>query len=111
MTIEQIEIELASIAEQMRPLAARCEVLNRELRKLLSQRWIAVNGVTKANLQLSAGDGVPCFSMLNNFAKWLRNTNCTKRFCEWNGTIYFTSEIIGGRMDPNATGRVEDVTR
>ncbi len=109
MTVEQIDIELKELAAKIKPLAARQESLGRERRRLLSVAWINANGVTKADVEASDGAGKPYFQIITMFAQWMRDTKSTKRFCEWNGTVYFAAEIMAGRMDPNAPGRMEDV--
>lgn len=111
MTIEQIDIELAELSAKVKPLLQRSEALNRERRRLLSVAFINANGVTRDEVQLSTGHAVPYCGMINTFANWLRDTKCPKRFCEWNGTIYFTAEIVAGRMDPNAPANISDLPK
>jgi len=108
MSIQAIEAELQSIDDQMRPLRARAATLKNELRRLRSLAFIEANNVTIDDVELSSGDGKPWFGHINSFAAWLRQ-NSTRRFCEWNGQLYFTAEIIARRMDPNAMGRMAEL--
>ena len=109
MTIEQVKRELADIADKMKPLAARAEVLNRERRRLQSIAFIEANGVRKDDVEMSSGNGKPWFGTVWEFATWLK-TNSTKRFCEWNESIYFTAEIVRGRMDQEAPATIRELT-
>lgn len=110
MTLEQVERELADIAEQMRPLAKRTEELNRERRRLRSEAFIAANNVKRDDVEMSSGEGKPWFGMVSEFAKWMKANKVTKRFCEWNETIYFTAEIIAGRLDPEAPSTIRELS-
>lgn len=110
MTLEEVEAELRSTEEQMKPLAARWEQLNRERLRLKSVAFIEANGVRREEVEMSSGDGKPYFSTVWEFAKWMKANKVTKRFCEWNQRIYFTAEIILGRMDPEAPATICDLT-
>lgn len=111
MTLHQIARELASVEAELRPLLSRKESLEREERRLRSQAFIDANGVTRWNIEMSSGDDKPRFQMITGFADWMRKANCQKRFCEWNGFIYFTAEVLAGRLDRDAPGRVEDLSQ
>ena len=109
MTVEEVELELADIAEQMRPLRKRSADLQRELRRLRSKAFISANRVERDDVEMSSGDGKPWFGTVFEFAKWMKANKTTKRFCEWNETIYFTAEIIAGRMDPDASATINEL--
>lgn len=109
MTLDQIREERLKIAAELEPLQRRVRELQSIEDDLRSRNFIEVNKVTRDQLQLSKGDGVPWFGYFKAFGDWLAATNSTKRFCEWNGRIYFTSEVIAGRMEYDAPGRADDV--
>ncbi len=98
LTIADIDKELAEIRQQLEPLHKRAEELNRTKRLLKSKMWIEANNVTKDKVQLSSGDGVPYHGVVTEFGKWLATLADPKPFAEWNETIYFTHDLINGRM-------------
>lgn len=107
MTLAEIEAEIADIAAKLKPLGERIEELERVKRKLVSRNWIAANNVTRDQVELSDGDDKPFFCDVFEFGKWMKENNVKKRFCEWNGLIYFTAEIIAGKMDRNASACID----
>lgn len=109
MTLDQITNELAAVEEQIKPLLRRSAELKREKRKLESQAFIKANGVTLDDVELMSGEGKPWFGMLSEMAAWMRKTKSTKRFCEWNGIILFSAEVLNGNFDLNAPGRTVDL--
>jgi hypothetical protein len=84
----------------------------REVREAIRTRraelFIKANKVTKNDVQLSSGEGVPWFGNIFAFSEWLRGLHSIKRFCEWNGSIYFSSDMLNGRLTKTGV-RVEDV--
>lgn len=106
-TLDQIDAEIADVTSAIKPLSNRLEALKRERIHLLSRNWIAANGVSIENVELSSGDGKPYFGIAYKFIEWLK-ANSTKRFCEWNGRIYYTSEMITGRMDYDSSPALLD---
>lgn len=111
MTLPEIDKELAEIADAMKPLMQRNALLEAERTRLKSLEWIKANGVTRDRVQLSEEPGIRYFGDIGSFSYWLRATKSTKRFCEWNGRIHLTAEIVAGRFERDAPGRIEDVTR
>lgn len=109
MTLEECLCEISILDQKMSPLEERMSFLERERCRLESLRFIEVNGVTEDNLQRSSGDGIPYFYEVNSFAKWLKAVNCKKRFCEWNGSILFTAEVVTGSGCLVSVGRVQDL--
>jgi hypothetical protein len=108
MTFAEVKAELKQLAGKMKPLAQRTAILDRECQRLSSLAFIEVNNVQKHDVEMSSGDGKPWFGSVRVFAEWLAE-NSTRRFCEWNSRIYFTAEIINGRMDPGVPGCVDDL--
>jgi hypothetical protein len=66
-----------------------------------------VNNVTKKKVQLSTGD-VPWFGHVSKFAEWLKKNRPNMQYAEWNGRIYFASELKEGRTAEN-TGLMRDL--
>lgn len=109
MTLPEIETELAEIAAKMKPLMQRNTLLEAERTRLKSLEWIKANGVTRDQMQLSEEPGIRYFGDIGSFSYWLRATKSTKRFCEWNGRVHLTAEIIAGRFNRDAPGRIDEV--
>lgn len=87
MTIEQLQSAINDIAAKIEPLERERLRLRRELARLKSQEFIRVNGIRRADVELSYGDRKPHFGILATFSKWMK-TNSTKRWLEWNGCVY-----------------------
>lgn len=100
------EIEL--LRSQILPLNDRLERLEREQDSLESEAFIAANKIRKADVEMSSGDGKPWFGTVMKFKDWLRGKS-SKRWAEWNGRIYHTSDLIAGRM-PHMPGYVDQLT-
>lgn len=109
LTQQEIQEEISKIDVKIRPWADRRDELERDLRKVKSANFITAFGITLDNIEMSKGTSKPFFHHVYRFGVWLKEVECQKEFCEWNGRIYFTAEVIGGHLDPNATGRVEDL--
>jgi len=109
MTLEDCLHEIRILDDRLAPLEKRMSFLEGERCRLESLRFIEVNGVTEDNLQRLRGDGIPFFDEVDDFIKWLKETKCEKRFCEWNGSILFTAELITGLGRLVSSGRVQDL--
>mgnify|MGYP001612032416 CR=1 FL=1 len=107
--IEAIDIELVQISKQLKPLLDRQAALRTKRRELASMAFIEANAITKDDVELSSGDGKPYFTFVHQFVEWLRSKNKCKRFAEWNGTIYFTSDLLSRRMPGDRPARIEDL--
>lgn len=110
MTIEAIDNELARIESQVKPLLATMDALRRQRRELASKAFITANGITKADVELSSGDGKPWFGMVQEFVKWLKTQSSHKRFAEWNETIYFTTDLLAGRMPLDMPATIRELS-
>ena len=103
--IIDIEQAIKETEAQIAPLTARLERLRREKAERDSRSFIAVNKITRDDVEMSSGDGKPWFWIVGKFADWL-SANSKKRWAEWNGRIYHTSDLLAGRM-PDMPGKVE----
>ena len=105
MTIDELKAEIKRLSNDI-SLAQHClGTLEEDLAKQLSQQFIQVNKITRADVQMSTGDEVLWWSSILKFAAWLRSSNCTKRFAEWRRRLYVTSELLAGNYEPTP-GRV-----
>ena len=92
--MDNTQQELDNLNERLAPMLRRKAELENILRDKRSRDWIKENGVTAENLQLSTGAGIPWHATLWRYAKWLSTLSPRPRFCEWNGRIYHTEELI-----------------
>lgn len=107
-SLDQVEREIKTFEDQIAPLWGKLVLLRKERATLRSKLFIEVNKITKADVEMSSGDGKPYFGVVYEFAKWL-SANSTKRWAEWNGRIYHVSDLVNGRM-PDMDGRVDELT-
>lgn len=110
MNLKEINAEIASITKQIQPLSSRLLELQQLKRAHRGRAWIEANGVRLEDVELSNRDDLPYFGHVSKFAEWLRK-NSRKRFCEWNTVIYFTREIVIGKMDPDAPATMEHLEK
>lgn len=109
MNSQDIKAEIERLSANIAPTVREISRLNGELRKAKSVEFIRANGITKDQVELSDGEGKPHFMIITSFIDWMKQNNCQKRWAEWNTRIYSTSELFGGRMDPEAPGLMEDM--
>lgn len=100
----ELEDATKKLSEAMR-LEQDCRF---RVERLRSQKFIADNGIRKADVQLSNGEGMPYFLTVTGFAKWISHHPPMKRWAEWNGAIYHTTDLLSGRR-LDMPGRIEDV--
>lgn len=106
--LEALHKELTSLKSQARTLDAQIETVRRSIRKIRADEFIRANGVTRADVQMSCGDGVPLFMLMQQFAEWMTSRGSLKRFAEWNQRIYFTTDLVAGRM-PDMPATIDDL--
>lgn len=92
--VESIEKEIAAVTTQVKPLMRKLEKLRADLATAKSLEWIRVNNVNRSDVELLSDDK-PYFANSFRWAIWL-SENSRKRFCEWNGMIYHTAELVKG---------------
>jgi len=101
MTIEEIDKEIKAVESQVRPLKDRLYELRRKRAELASKQFIAANKITKADVEMSSGEGKPWFGSVDQFRDLLKKQPKLKRFAEWNERIYFTTDILQGKLPQN----------
>jgi len=108
--IETLIAEIRSLKNQIDPLVAAKTKAIAKLETLRSKEFIRVNNITLDDVQHSDPDGTGGIwhGTFMTFGKWMADTKSTKRFCEWNGRIYHTSDALIGRMS-HTSGRYEDI--
>lgn len=107
-TLHDLDTEIAELERQSLAVTTQLLAAKRERWRLKSVAFIEANNITRDDVELSHGDDRPWFETIVEFGKWL-TSNSTKRFCEWNETIYFTDDIIAGRMDHDAPGMISEL--
>lgn len=109
MTTREIDFKLVQIDEQLKPLLAQRDKLKSDRRVLLSKSFIEANHITKDDVELSSGDNKPWFGQISQFVEWLKAQPAHKRFAEWNETIYFTTDLLAGKMPPDMPTSIDDL--
>jgi hypothetical protein len=102
-----VQREIEEAKQTIRPLAKKLERLNRQLADMESRAFIEANKITRADVEMSAGDGKPWFGTVTEFGLWMR-THGSKRWAEWNGRIYHAADLMAGRM-PDMPGCANDL--
>jgi len=100
--------QIADLEARIKPLMSLLEGLRAVKRKEESVEFVRVNKITKEDVERPDWEGRPYLWNIYDFANWMRDNNCQRRFCTWNGRIYFTSDILAGLM-PDTPGLIEDV--
>ena len=108
-TLDEINSEIAEITETLNPLHERRVVLHREKRLLMSRQFIAINKITRDDVEMSSGDGRPFFGHTTAFIDWLKKRGTTKRFAEWNDKIYFMSDFLAGKLTTDWTASIKEL--
>lgn len=103
----ELELKIEGLRKEVEPILKRIRELTQEKQTIASKEFICINKLTKRNVEMSSGDDKPYFGLIRDFIGWMRDNNCTKLCAEWNGTIYFTSDLLAGRMPHDMPGRIE----
>lgn len=107
-TTSEIESELQRLVSEVQPLNIRVSRLRAERDEAMSREFIAVNRITRKDVQMSGGEGVPFFGVVTSFGDWMKANNNPKRWAEWNGRIYHSSDLMNHRMQ-DMPGLVEHI--
>ncbi len=107
MRSEQLKAAIVQVDSVLEPLLKQKAALGSELRDALSIEWIAANSITWVDVITPDDKGMPYFGHIQSFVKYLQGRHCEKRWAAWNGTLYSLAELMAGKMDPNAPGKVE----
>lgn len=110
-TLNTVNREIEEIEAELKPLHKRKDELDRKKRLMLSLQFIEVNRITRDDIEMSEGAGKTWFGHLDQFVKWMKDTNSAKRFCEWNGRIYFTSDLMHGKMPHEFNASIDDLPK
>jgi hypothetical protein len=108
MTLEEMDKDLANYDARISLLVKQRDELRELKRKLRAKAFIDANGITKSDVELSEGDGKPYFMTVGQFTNWLKSQPSHKRFAEWNTIIYFTTDVLTGRM-PEMPATIRDL--
>lgn len=104
-TSTEIQKDIDDLQKQLRDPLERLAFLSKEIAESKSHEFIAANGIKRGDVQMSSGADVPWFSDVWRFANWCAK-NTKKKWAEWNGRIYLTSDLKEGRM-PDSPAEVE----
>ena len=108
MKVLKLEAAIKKVDEELKPILAKRRDLTEQLAKEKSIAFIDVNHLKKRSVLSSNDPSVRHWGLFSFFKEQLQYSN--KDWCEWNGKIYLTSEILKGHIDPDACGRYEDLT-
>ena len=98
MKSPQLRTAIQTLEAEIQPLLQKLTGLRRQLETAESREFIAANGITRAEIQLSSGPGVPWFGDVGTFGAWLKAQPSVKRWAEWNGRVFHSADLISGRM-------------
>lgn len=107
--LAELKSELELVDSHIWPLAKRKREIESQIDTERSRLWIEANGVKKDDIELSSGDNKPWVGSIPKFVEWMKKQPKTKRFAEWNGRVYFTSDLIENRMPFEMSGILEDI--
>jgi hypothetical protein len=96
--LEELETRLARLNSQIHELTSQRHELTRRVQAIRSQRFVAANQITARDVQQSSGTDRPCFFNVVQFMEWLKLAGDHRRFGEWNGQLYFTSDLLAGKL-------------
>ena len=99
--IDDLEAEIA-------PLTERLEQLKRQKRDEDSREFIAVNRITRDDVEMSSGEGKPWFGTIWEFGRWMRTRAVTKPWAEWNGMIYQSTGLMSDPPRPHTSAGLVD---
>ena len=108
MDIDNINDEIELIKNTIEPLRDKMTKLISIKKELESKNFIKENQITVEQVERCDGINKPYFEHIKEFESWLLE-NSKKKWVEWNGMLYLRSEIIAGKINPNAKGRYEDL--
>lgn len=101
--------QIAALEARIGPLERELEALRRQHRDAVSREFIALHGITRSQVHESTTAGLPYFGHVLSFADYLRTLPERRRWYEWNGCLYETSELMAGRMKPEPEALFEHV--
>ena len=102
-----LALQIAELQSTLRPLLNRMSDLKSAERKALSREFIAANQITRADVEMSSGEGKEWFRTAWEFGIWI-SANSSKKWAEWNGRIYHSADLANGRM-PDMPGEVDSL--
>ena len=88
---------LTELEEKLKPMLTRRARLRVSLRQAKSTEFILANNITREDVEMSRGDGVPWFYDFDAFGQWLRD-NSIKKWAEWNGRIFLRDDVVNGEF-------------
>lgn len=106
--INRLDHEILLVQQKITPLVQELEKLRRLRDTKASQLFIEVNDIHRADVEESKGGDKPWFGHFQSFIDWIKCHRTGKRFVEWNGRLYFMTDLLNGTM-PETPGYFEHV--
>ena len=101
--------EVKLIENLISNLQVRLKAAKRDAQNIRAKEFININGIRRADVEMSSGDDKPWFGVIYEFTAWLKE-HSKKNWAEWNHVIYRTSDLTNGRMPPNMPATIDDLT-
>lgn len=108
-TLSELQKEIETVRSRIEPLSAELTSLLKQKRHARSVEFITANKIVEDDVELSDGEGKPWFGNVWAFANWMKLTQSSKRWAEWNGIIYYASDLLNGKFPNDMPGMVSDL--
>jgi len=94
--VKELELKVKGLESTVKTLnSEKSRIQNTIDKRRSSIVFIKENNITKSNTEHSDTEDGLWFGHFSKFGEWLEN-NSKKKWCEWNGVIYLTSDIVSG---------------
>lgn len=103
-----LDAEIAAVKAKMWPLQQRLHYLENQRHRLASKSWVEENRIKREDVEMSHDKQKPWFGDVWKFLDWLKE-NSTKRYYEWNGSIYPASDASGSRVPMSPLASLDDL--
>lgn len=90
-----MKIELSGDVEGH--MGATANPLHKERDDYYSRKFVSANNITSADVWNPDSES-EWFGIIWNYAQWIKQQPESRRFVAWNGRLYFTSDIVAGKM-------------
>lgn len=104
MTINELNVQIDLIDHEIKTLNGKRDSLIEQRRQIKARKFIEDENVTLDQIHIVDG----WYGDIWAWADHLRRLTGRKRFAEWCGGIYFTSDLLNGKM-PQTPVRIEDL--
>lgn len=98
MKDSELDKALKDLEAQRAAITSEIDAMRRVKSRRDSLQFIAVNKITKADVEFPEGEGKPWFGHVASFADWMRNQPTKKRWMVWNGRLFHTTDLLSNRF-------------